>query len=252
MIDRSLITPKSPEGDLETEVQIIKMDCNYTNNDEITAPKSPLGDLGVGLHIILADGLFPSSERVQNLLKEAEIIVCCDGAARKLLNFGIEPQYIVGDLDSLSEEFKRRFVQKIIMNPDQETNDLTKAVEFCISKNWKQIAILGATGLREDHTLGNISLLCDYKKRLDEVVMISDFGIFTPVLETTTFKSFPGQQVSIFSLNPETKLTFYGLKYPVIHESFTSWWQGTLNSSLGDSFEIVLHNKGAVIVYTTF
>jgi len=202
-------------------------------------------------NIILADGLFPSSEQVQSLLKKAEAIVCCDGATKKLLDFGLEPDYIVGDLDSLSLEFKQRFAQKIIQNPDQETNDLTKAVEFCISKNWKQIAILGATGLREDHTLGNISLLCDYKKQLDEVVMISDFGIFTPILETTTFKSFPGQQVSIFSLHPETKLTFKGLKYPVTNQSFTSWWQGTLNASLGDSFEIVLHNKGEIIVYMT-
>ncbi|MDR0232427.1 MAG: thiamine diphosphokinase [Dysgonamonadaceae bacterium] len=203
-------------------------------------------------YIILADGLFPSSEQVQNLLKKAETIVCCDGAAQKLLDFGIEPQYIVGDLDSLSKEFKQRFAQKIIQNSDQETNDLTKAVEFCISKNWKQVAILGATGLREDHTLGNISLLCNYKKQLDEVVMISDFGIFTPIFETTIFKSFPEQQISVFSLNPETKLTFKGLEYPVENQSFTSWWQGTLNAALGDSFEIILHNKGEVIVYITF
>ena len=200
--------------------------------------------------IILANGLFPSSEWLQNLLRRAETIVCCDGAARKLLDFGIEPQYIVGDLDSLSAKFKQQFASNIIQNSDQETNDLTKAVEFCISNNWKQIAILGATGLREDHTIGNIALLCDYKKKLDEVVMISDFGVFTPVLETTIFKSFPGQQVSIFSLNPETKLTFKGLKYPVTNQSFTSWWQGTLNSSPGDSFEIILHNEGKIIVYT--
>ena len=88
--------------------------------------------------IILADGLFPSSERAQNLLRKAENIVCCDGAAQKILDFGIEPDYIVGDLDGLSAELKQHFAQKIIQNPDQETNDLTKAVEFCISKNWKQ------------------------------------------------------------------------------------------------------------------
>jgi len=202
-------------------------------------------------HIILADGLFPSSDRVQNLLRQAENIICCDGAAQKLLDFGLKPQYVIGDLDSLSLQFKQQFASKIVQNADQETNDLTKAVEFCISKNWKQIAILGATGLREDHTLGNISLLCDYNKKLDSVAMISDFGIFTAILETTTFESFPGQQVSIFSLNPETKLTFKGLKYPVTNQSFTSWWQGTLNSSLGNSFEIILHGKGGIIVYTT-
>ena len=202
--------------------------------------KSPSGETTFGVSqlgvIILADGLFPSSEKVQNLLREAETIVCCDGAAQKLLDFGVEPDYIVGDLDSLSAELKQRFTQKIIQNTDQETNDLTKAVEFCISKNWKQIVILGATGLREDHTLGNISLLCDYKKQLDKVAMISDFGTFTPIFETTTFNSYLGQQVSIFALNQKTKLTFNGLKYPVTNQSFTSWWQGTLNSALGNFF----------------
>jgi len=203
-------------------------------------------------HIILADGLFPASERTRKFLEEAESIVCCDGATQKLLDFGLEPDYIVGDLDGLASQHKQQFASKIVHNSNQETNDLTKAVEFCISKNWKQIAILGATGLREDHTIANISLLCDYKKNLEDVVMISDFGIFTPILETTTFKSFSGQQVSIFSLVPETKLSFKGLQYPVTKQSFSSWWQGTLNAALGDSFEIVLHGKGAVIVYTTY
>lgn len=200
-------------------------------------------------HIILADGLFPSSEQTQKMLWEAESIVCCDGAAQKLLDFGIEPQFIAGDLDSLSDEFKQRFASKITINPDQEINDLTKAVEFCLSKQWDNIAILGATGLREDHTLGNISLLCDYKKRVNDIVMISDTGIFIPILKTTTFQSFPGQQISIFSLDPQNKLSFKGLKYPVHNHAFTSWWQGTLNASCGDSFEIILHEKGSVLVY---
>ena len=203
-------------------------------------------------NIILADGLFPVSKQLQNLLREAESIVCCDGAAQKLLDFGIEPDYIVGDLDSLSEEFKQDFAHKIIQNTDQESNDLTKAVEFCMAKNWKRIAVLGATGLREDHTIANISLLCDYKKKADDVVMISDFGIFIPISTTTIFKSYPGQQVSIFSLDPATQLTFKGLQYPVTNQSFNSWWQGTLNIASGDSFEIVLHNEGKIIIYTTF
>ena len=202
-------------------------------------------------HIVLANGLFPSSEQVQNLLKRAESIVCCDGAALKLLEFGIEPQYIIGDLDSLPDELKQKFAQKIIRIDCQETNDLTKAVEFCATNNWKQIAILGATGLREDHTLGNISLLGYYKNLIDEVVMISDFGLFTPILKSTAFVSFPGQQVSVFSLIPETRLTFKGLKFPVTNMAFKYWWQATLNSSLDYSFEIILHNEGEVIVFTS-
>ncbi len=203
-------------------------------------------------HVILADGLFPSSDRVLNILRNAEIIVCCDGSAQKLFDFGIEPHYIVGDLDSLSPGFKKKFEQRVVYSSNQETNDLTKAFEFCLSKGWDKVAILGATGLREDHTLGNISLLSDYKKKGKDVVMLSDYGIFIPIVETTAFDSFPGQKISIFSMNPETELTFEGLKYPVVKQAFKSLWQGTLNTAEKNHFKIILHQKGEVLIYISF
>jgi len=57
--------------------------------------------------------------------------------------------------------------------------------------------IVGATGKREDHTLGNISLLADYMKTA-KVVMVTDYGIFTPMQGITEFTSHKGQQVSLF------------------------------------------------------
>ena len=46
---------------------------------------------------------------------------------------------------------------------DQETNDLTKAVNYVKTLGFREVLILGATGRREDHTLGNISLLAQFK-----------------------------------------------------------------------------------------
>ena len=55
--------------------------------------------------------------------------------------------------------YKRQILHRI---SDQETNDQTKAVNFLLAQGKRRIAIIGATGNREDHTLGNISLLSDY------------------------------------------------------------------------------------------
>ncbi|MCL2416505.1 MAG: thiamine diphosphokinase [Bacteroidales bacterium] len=201
--------------------------------------------------VILANGEFPKNPVLLEMLLRAKMIVCCDGAVQKLLEFGIIPNFIVGDMDSISEENKIKFADILVPVRDTDTNDLTKAVKFCVKKGFENVKILGATGGREDHTLGNISLLCNYIDVLTSVKMFTDYGVFTPISQTTTFESFENQVVSIFSITPETLITTDNLAYSVENHSFRSWWEGTLNRSLGKQFTIVL-DCGKVIVFQEY
>jgi thiamine pyrophosphokinase len=201
--------------------------------------------------VILAHGKFPTHRIPIECLRDAETIVCCDGAAVDLISAGREPDFIVGDLDSLPFSLKERFADRIVHDSDQETNDLTKAVNFCKERGFDDILILGATGLREDHTLGNISLLADYVEIIPNIVLMTDFGIFKGLLKSETFETYPGQQISIFSLTPETRITLSGLKYPLIDHCLSSWWQGTLNEACGNSAEIRF-DRGKLLVFFQF
>ena len=226
--------------------------------------------------LILADGAFPTSQNRLDLLKRAQNIVCCDGAASKLLDFGREPVAIVGDMDSISAELKAQFADRIYLVAEQETNDLTKAVDYCMEHGFDEIAILGATGLREDHTLGNITLLADYAPRLKSVCLLTDYGridafrsgmsendFIEPGMDAMApevcatlngaftvarFHSFAGQQVSIFALTPDSSISSLGLKYPLENRNLTSWWQGTLNESSGEQFSLSI-DQGILLVY---
>jgi thiamine pyrophosphokinase len=201
--------------------------------------------------IILANGEFPKNEFVLNKLRACTAIICCDGAVQKLLNFGIMPDIIIGDLDSISDNLKRQFADILVHNPDQETNDLTKAVQFCVKNGIDTVEILGATGLREDHTLGNISLLANYAEMLTSVKIFTDHGVFTAISETTTFESHPNQSVSIFCLTPDTLITTDNLAYAVKNRQFRSWWEGTLNRSQSYQFTIEM-NSGKVIIFQVY
>lgn len=199
--------------------------------------------------VVMADGLFPQRKEILNVLQEAEFVVACDGAAVKLLQHGIRPDVVVGDLDSFPEELRKEFSGRIYQVKDQEINDLTKGVRYAGQQGYKEVLILGATGLREDHTLGNISLLSQYAREFDRIEMVSDYGMFTPIVKTTTFSSYPGQQISVFSLYPHGAVTLVGLKYPLYRHHLLSWWEGTLNEALSDSFDIILHDEANIIVY---
>ena len=165
---------------------------------------------------------------------------------------GITPAAIVGDLDSIPSCFRERYADRIHIVEDQEINDLTKSVRFAHRSGEQEVLILGATGLREDHTLGNISLLMDYAPLFRRIEMLSDYGIFTPLRQTTTLASDPGTQVSLFSLAPSGTISTTGLRWPIRDRQLTAWWQGTLNEATGDNFTVALSPEARVIVYRTF
>lgn len=196
--------------------------------------------------IILADGEFPSSPLAVALLDACPYVVCCDGAANRYISSGRIPAAVVGDGDSLLPEIKQRYAALIHRESEQDTNDLSKAFRFCLSQGRKNILIMGATGKREDHTLGNISLLIDYMDSAT-VSMMTNYGIFIPVCTDSEFQSYSGQQVSIFNME-STALSAQGLVYPL--SVFTNWWQGTLNEAVGDCFTLL--TDGKVLVFREF
>ena len=198
--------------------------------------------------VILANGAFPKSEILLSILDKAKPIICCDGAVNKLVDSGREPDLIIGDLDSVKSSIKADFSDRLIHIADQNTNDLTKAVNWCVSQGVKRVFVLGATGEREDHTLANIGLLSKYQKQI-QIEMFSDNGRFIPISESTTFQSFVGQQVSIFSQTPELTVSSRGLKYPLKRMQLNKWWMGTLNESISDTFTLELDKEGDLIIY---
>jgi thiamine pyrophosphokinase len=200
--------------------------------------------------VIVADGVFPRHEIPLHYLKNASRVVCCDGSTRSLVLAGMIPDAIVGDIDSLPDDLANRFADRLFPDENQDNNDLTKAVIWCREMGYKDIVILGATGKREDHTLGNISLLAEYIRDVN-VIMVTDTGIFRPFLKGSQISAFPGQQVSVFSIDPETEVTSYGLKYPLNHSKISNWWFATLNEALGDTFSLEF-KAGRLIVYLKF
>ena len=202
--------------------------------------------------VIVANGQFPSHEIPLDILRRAQYVVACDGAIAHLRQAGVGADVIIGDGDSVPEEFRHLLIQI----SEQEDNDLTKATRYCINhaslitlhSSLLRVAYLGATGLREDHTLGNISLLMRYYREMGiDGVMFTDYGFFIPAYGTRTFSSAKGQQVSIFNFG-STRITSEGLRWNSY--AYDQWWQGTLNEALSDTFTLAA--DGYYMVYLQF
>ena len=108
--------------------------------------KKPFGQ---GTVVVLANGIFPETEVPMSYLHSADQIICCDGAAKRLSNAGIEPTLVIGDLDSIEPELKIRFSDRLVEVTEQETNDLTKAINLGYCQRHKTSCCSGC-GWQED------------------------------------------------------------------------------------------------------
>ena len=158
------------------------------------------------------------------------------------------PDAIVGDGDSLNEVFKERYRDILHIIDEQDDNDQTKATRHCLSMGFRSIAYVGATGKREDHTLGNISLIERYRNEMGiDAVMLTDHGYFVAAEGDAEFETFAGQQVSIFNFSC-SRIESSGLKWNSY--AYDSWWQGTLNEATGNSVKFCA--DGRYLVFRTY
>ena len=196
--------------------------------------------------VILAAGDFPrKGGAAWKLLAAAPRVVACDSAADVYRHrFRKWPTVIIGDLDSLS-----RLPSRVSRHPslvkvsDQDTNDLEKAIAYCAQQGWRNPVIVGATGKREDHTLGNVFRALAYN-----CTIVTDHGRFIPVRGQATLTVAKGAAVSVFAPDPKTRMTSRGLEWPLDEVRFRNLYCATLNRATAT--RVMLTTTKPVSVFT--
>lgn len=207
--------------------------------------------------VIIGDGEFPRKEYPLYVLHSADYVVCCDGAFRKYMRrTGGDrlPDAVVGDMDSLSAGLQKKYAGLIVHVSEQDDNDQTKTFRYVLEhfRDVSEIHILGGTGMREDHTIGNISLLMEYARTFDlggiGVDMISDYSTIFAITDSTELEVGEGRRISIITPDPGLRIDSEGLEWPTSGVVFDNWWKSTLNRACSDRVRLTFSHPSMAIV----
>ena len=199
--------------------------------------------------VVLANETFPKSQIPLNILKKAKSIVCLDGATNKLIANNLEPTLIIGDLDSIEPQYKIKYQNIIIEEKDQNQNDLRKALSWLEKSNYKSVKVLGASGEREDHFIGNIFGILDTNYSIN-IQLITDSGTFQILKKGKhIIPSHIGQSVSFFTSKKSSRVSTFNLKYNFIENNISDSFSYTLNESISEQFKVTVI-KGKVLLFT--
>ena len=186
--------------------------------------------------VLIANGKKPKNKIIIDILQNAKNIICVDNGYELASELNITPSVIIGDLDSVDISKVNQSVI-IIKEEDQNTNDLEKALNYCLSKNIRDIILVGATGKRDDQNLATILISLDYIEQLN-IEILSDLYSIKFVNGKREFETEPMKEVSLISMDKENIITTQGLKYNLEKSKLLSATHGISNYSIGKNFSI--------------
>ncbi len=170
---------------------------------------------------------------------------------------GITPDIADGDFDSLSVEGKKylenlKNTEIIRLQPEKDDTDTQSTLNLAIAKGSENILILGATGGRIDHLIGNLGLLTLGKLK-GVSVAIADAQNYICLVKSGTILSKAGQfgkYVSFFSAGEAVEgLTLKGFKYPLNNFCLTTADSGlTVSNEIRDDTAQIIYDKGNLMM----
>jgi len=187
---------------------------------------------------------------------QPDFTIVADSGMEFMRRVNLMPDMIIGDFDSVGTETLAYFKEQreIIfkeLNPVKDDTDTEFAIRQAIGLGAKEITVLGATGTRLDHVLGNVALLgigLQEKVAIQLVDANNRIRMIDKSMKLSREEQF-GNYVSLLPYSGKvTGVTLKGFKYPL--ESYT---MGSF-SSLGISNEIVeekaeiLFEEGILVV----
>ena len=205
--------------------------------------------------IIFANGELPDLNKARALVQKDNYIICADGGTRHALALHLQPDLIIGDMDSVEKAQLQKLndaeVSIELFPHDKNETDLELAINRAIELNPEQIIIVAALGGRLDQTIANITLLTDF--RLSPLDVRLDDGV-EEIFLCRDQVQVHGKSGDIVSLIPwggaVAEVQTQNLKWTLHKETlYPDRTRGISNEMLGESASVSIGSGSLLIVH---
>ncbi len=168
--------------------------------------------------VIISHGRVIRKEFFIKLIKESDYIIAANGGSKHARNFGLIPDVIIGDLDSISKKDYLFFLNNGSVfkkyDPMKDKTDIQLAIEYAMESEFKEILLLCVFGNRLDHMLANIFLLMKIVEAGISVKIVDEFQEIILISKSGRIEGNIGDVVSLIPLTPTVSgLKLSGLKF---------------------------------------
>lgn len=194
--------------------------------------------------LIIGSGAF-SRNALRILGNERAYVICADGGYDHALRYGIEPDIVLGDLDSVRNKIE---IKKIVFPKEKNETDSEIALRFAIKEGYRDIVLTGVTGIRLDHTLNNIFLLKTAFELGARAVIADDNNEIYYVKGTFRISGKENEFFSVIPIAEEICVSIENAKYEISSESLRLGESRGISNEFSNGECVITVDKGAAIV----
>lgn len=168
---------------------------------------------------IICNGNIENYDVIKEKLIQVDFIICADGGTRHAYHMNIIPNIIIGDMDSSKDEYIEYYINKevpiIRYSSDKDKTDTHICLEYAMEK-YDEILLLGATGARLDHTLGNVSILKLAADKGKTACIVDENNEIYVVKDGIRLDGSKGDILSLLPLGSKVEgINLEGVEYPL-------------------------------------
>ena len=206
--------------------------------------------------VIFANGRFDNPDEARALLRDEDLIVAVDGGTRHAWESGVDPQLVVGDLDSLTEaeqlRVQRAGTEMVKFPPRKDQTDMELALHHVVSRGATEIVILAALGGRLDQTMANLLLLTLPELADRDVRVVQGGQIAFVIRDRAQIDGRAGDTVSLIPLGGDARgVATEGLEYPLNNETLRFGLARGVSNVLRESPAYVRVRQGMLLCVVT-
>ena len=161
---------------------------------------------------------------IRGKLKADDFVIFCDSGLKHLEKLQVQPGLIVGDFDSHANPHLP--VETIVLPCEKDDTDTVFAVKEALKRGYEEFLLIGMTGARMDHTLGNIYILDNLDSQGKKGTIIDDYSEMEIVSEKPVFVSDSYAFFSLLNISGEAAgVTIRNARYPLENAEITCEYQ---------------------------
>lgn len=200
--------------------------------------------------VIFAGGNYGNPEFYKNELKEDDFFIAADGGATFAEKLGILPDVAIGDFDTIDE--KNVFAKEIIkLNREKDYTDSFEAFNEAVKRGFSDIALMGGTGERQDHSLANIFLLKHALNMGVNMCIIDEKNIIYITEDYIKLPKRDGCHLSVIQLTDVSSLSLSGLYYPLKNKDLKLADMLCISNEFTEDFCEISIKSGTILVMLT-
>ena len=182
--------------------------------------------------LILLNGEIRDPKSVRVAARRADAVICADGGTRHAVTLRLQPDFIVGDMDSLPKALPKAWKKTLYWcDFDPERSDLDKALDFARSLGARNVQVAGVLGGGLDHELVNFAALEESGAGLDLTVIDGGAArLLGPGRHALPFKR--GARFSLLAA-PRARLSLSGARFGLKNELLRRGSRGLGNRAEG-------------------